>query len=91
MAFPPKDPNAVLDYEWDFGPWLLPFTDTISSHSVFITSGDVVVNSSSHTTTTVTAWLSGGTVDTDAEVTARVTTAQGRSDDRTIRLEVRQR
>lgn len=91
MAFPPKDPNAVLDYEWDFAPWLLPAADTISSHSIIVASGDVVVNSSSHTTTTVTAWLSGGTVDTTAQVTARVTTAQGRIDDRTIRLDIRER
>ena len=90
MALPPKDPDEVTDWGWDFAPWL-PSGDTIATHSIIVTSGNVAVNSSSHTTTTVTAWLSGGTVDTDAEVTARVTTAQGRTVDRTLSLEVRQR
>ena len=90
MAFPPKDPDDVLDYDWDFAPWL-PAGDTISAHTIIVASGDVAVNSASHTATTVTAWLSGGTVDTDAEVTARATTAQGRTVDRTSTVPIRQR
>jgi hypothetical protein len=82
-----KDPNAVLDYQWDWSAWL-PTGDTISTSTVTITSGDVAKNSDSHTATTVTAWLSAGTVSTEAEVTARVVTAQGRTDDRTITLKI---
>jgi hypothetical protein len=48
-------------------------------------------DSESNTTTTVTVWLSGGTVDTDYTVTCRITTTQGRTDDRSIRIMVRNR
>ena len=82
-----KDPNANLDYGWDWSAWLAP-GDTIVSHSIIIDSGDVILGTHSNTTTTVTAWFSGGTVDTQATVTARITTAQGRIDDRSIILSV---
>lgn len=85
-----KDPDAVLDFLWDWSTWLTA-GDTIASHAVLLAEGDVAIDSSSHTTTTVTAWLSAGTAETDSSVTARVTTAQGRTDDRTITIYVRQR
>ena len=84
-----KDPNAVLDYKWDWTDWL-PAGDTISTADVTLASGDVAINSESNTTTTVTAWISGGTQATEAELTARVVTAQGRTDDRTITLVIQQ-
>lgn len=84
-----KDPNAVLDYMWDWTDWL-PAGDTISTADVTLAAGDVVINSESNTTSTVTAWISGGTQSTDAQLTARVVTAQGRTDDRTITLHIEQ-
>jgi len=84
-----KDPNAVLDYKWDWSSWLTS-GDTITTANVTIASGDVTINSQSNTTTTVTAWISAGTVGTEATLTARVTTAQGRTDDRTITLKIQQ-
>jgi hypothetical protein len=84
-----KDPNAVLDYKWDWTQWL-PSGDTISTALVTIADGDVAINSQSNTTTSVTAWISAGTVSTKAHLTARVVTAQGRTDDRTIELIVQQ-
>jgi hypothetical protein len=80
-----KDPNAVLDYKWDWTAWL-PSGDTITSAVVAVQAGDVAINSQSNTTTAVTAWISAGTAGTEAELRARVTTAQGRIDDRTITL-----
>ena len=82
-----KDPNAVLDYKWDWTAWL-PLGDTISTANVTVEAGDVVKNSQSNTTTSVTAWISGGTLSTEAQITARVVTAQGRTDDRTITLSI---
>ena len=52
-----KDPNAVLDYRWDWTQWLA-VGDTISTADVSIADGDVVINSESNTTTAVTAWIS---------------------------------
>jgi hypothetical protein len=82
-----KDPNAVLDYRFDWTAWLLPLLDTITSVT-WVTSGGVVVDSSTHTTTTATAVVSGGTAGTDAGVTCRIVTAGGRTDDRTITLKI---
>jgi hypothetical protein len=84
-----KDPNAVLDYKWDWTDWL-PTGDTITTANVTIASGDVTLNSQSNTTSDVTAWVSAGTANTKATLTARVTTAQGRTDDRTITLVIQE-
>ena len=83
-----KDPNAVLDYQWDWSAWL-PDDDTIASATVTAESG-LTVDSSSNADATVTAWLSGGTVGESYDVTCRVVTADGRTDDRTITLLIRQ-
>jgi len=83
-----KDPNAVLDYTWDWSDWL--DADTISSSSTTVETG-LTEDSESHTTTTVTVWLSGGTPGEDYEVTNRIVTAGGRTEDRTIVILVRER
>jgi hypothetical protein len=84
------DPDAVLDYAVDWASWL-PDGDSITSHNVAVESGDVVLDSDNLAGTVVTAWISGGTGGTEATVRFRVTTAQGRTDDRTIYLKVRSR
>ena len=83
-----KDPNAVLDYEWDWSAWL--GTDTIASHTVTAATG-LTVDSSTATTTAVTAWLSGGSVGASYAVTCHVVTAAGREDDRTVTITVQER
>ena len=84
-----KDPDAVLDYQWTFASWL-PSGDTIVSATVTADTG-LTLDSTSNTTTTVTAWLSGGTVGEKYSVRCRITTAGGRTDDRTITLNCMQR
>ena len=83
-----KDPNAVLDYEWDWSAWL--GTDTIASHTVTAATG-LTVDSSTATSTAVTAWLSGGSVGASYAVTCHVVTAAGREDDRTVTITVQER
>ena len=83
-----KDPNAVLDYEWDWSAWL--GTDTIASHTVTAATG-LTVDTSEATTTAVTAWLSGGSVGASYAVTCHVVTAAGREDDRTATITVQER
>ncbi len=83
-----KDPDAVLDYQWDWSSWL-PTGDTIASATVTAETG-LTVGSYSNTATAVTAWLSGGIVGESYNVTCRVVTANGRTDDRTITLLVTQ-
>jgi hypothetical protein len=82
-----KDPNAVLDYTFDWTAWLLPLLDTIVT-ATFIPDAGLTVDSSSHTTTTATAFVSGGTEGTSMNLTCRITTAGGRTDDRTIVLKI---
>lgn len=89
MATWVKDPNATLDYRWDYSSWLEP-NDTIVAHEVVV-AGTVALGANSHDDTTVTVWLSGGTEGERARVTVRVTTADGRVDDRTSVVDVRSR
>jgi hypothetical protein len=83
-----KDPDGLLDFTVDWSEWL--GTDTISTSTWVVASG-ITRNADSRTTTAATIWLSGGTVDTDYVVTNRITTAAGRTEDRTLVIEVRQR
>ncbi len=83
MADFDKDPDAVLDYVYDWEEWL--GSDTIST-STFLISGpdsDLTEDSKSHTDTAATVWLSGGTTGVAYKVTNRIVTAEGRTADRT--------
>lgn len=86
-----KDPDAVLDWKFDWASWLAD-GETIVSHTVAADDG-ITVDSSNVTDddTSVTAWLSGGTDGTRYSVTCRVVTSAGRTDDRTITVYVRER
>lgn len=81
-----KDPDAVLDYTFDWTAWLTPIADTIQSHVV--TVDGVTLDSSSISGTTVIAWISGGTLGTNATVTCQITTAAGRTDERHFMLKI---
>lgn len=85
-----KDPNAVLDYTVDWTAWLAPISDSIVAVE-WVTSAGIAFISATHTATTATAWISGGVVDADEFVTCRITTAGGRTDDRTIHLSMLER
>ena len=84
-----KDPQAVLDYQWDWSDWL-DSGDEISSYVITPDSG-ITVDSDSKTTEEVTVWLSGGTAGEFYEVACKITTAQSRIDERTICIRVRQK
>lgn len=84
-----KDPSAVLDYKIDWSAWLAA-GDTILAAAWTATSG-ITVNSNVFTTTTATVWLSGGTESTIYQLTCHITTAAGREDERTIRVQAENR
>lgn len=84
-----KDPDAVLDYKWDWSSWLQG-GETISS-SVFTVTAGLTVNSTSNTTTTATVWLAGGTAGLVYSVGNRITTSLGRTDERTVQIRVQER
>lgn len=84
-----KDPDAVLDYVWDWSDWLEP-GETITD-SLFIMSAGITLDSDSHSATSATAWLSGGTPGIPYQATNRIETSAGRIDDRSITIRVKNR
>lgn len=83
-----KDPDSVLDFTVYWGDWL-PEGDTLAD-SEWVVDG-LVVETSSFTNTETTVWLSGGTVNVRETVTNRVTTADGRIEDFSFTINVREK
>lgn len=87
LEWPDKDPDAVLDYQIDWATWLSG--DTIST-STWIVPAGIVKDSDSFTTTATTIWLSGGTAGDRYNITNRIVTAGGRTNDSSVLLIVRE-
>ncbi|KDR25417.1 hypothetical protein [Caballeronia zhejiangensis] len=91
MAFPYvpsfiKDPQAVLDFNWDWSAWL-GAGETIIDTSVTPDDG-LTVNSSNISGDVVSAWLAGGVVGTTYTVACTITTSAGRTETRRIQISV---
>jgi hypothetical protein len=85
-----KDPDAILDYGFDWGLWL--GIDTIDTSTWIVESPLTIVPASeSFDDDTTLVYLSGGDVGSNYELTNRITTANGRTDDRTVQIKVRSR
>jgi hypothetical protein len=84
-----KDPSAVLDWHWDWTDWLAS-GETISTSTVTVSAG-MTLGSSSNTGTSATAWLAGGTPGQPYLVANRIVTNQGRTDERSITIRVKDR
>ena len=95
-----KDPDAVLDYKFDWAAltngngnsdWLAS-GETISTKTVTVDSGITRDSDAlTDTNTSVTIWLSSGTDDVDYEVACKIVTSASRTDERTITIKVRER
>lgn len=91
-----KDPNAVLDYTFDWTAWMdaIPET-TISLADLSVVGSDPLSNVALQSQTiagkTVVAWISGGVAGEKITVRCRITTAGGRIDDRTVYLKIKER
>ena len=85
-----KDPNATLDYTLDLSLWLQDTYDVIATASlsavgVTAVSNDIIEG------TKIVAWVSGGTVGQPAKLTFHYTTDLGRTDERTIAFNIKER
>lgn len=80
-----KDPNAVLDYHINWGDWLAG--DSIATSSWIVPSG-IVKDSDTNTSTATTVWLSGGSLGQAYALVNRIVTTGGRTEDRTIRVQI---
>ncbi len=82
-----KDPDEVLDYTRDWATYL--GADTIAT-STFIVPTGITKTLETNDTTTATVWLSGGTAFVSYIVTNRITTAGGRTVDRSWLINVKE-
>lgn len=80
-----KDPSAVLDYTIDWSDFL--GTDTIAAVVWTVLAG-ISQTSSMFAAKTATIWLGGGTAGINYTAACLITTAQGRTDERTIQINV---
>jgi hypothetical protein len=83
-----KDPDAVLDYDWDWTEWL--GNDTIDSFNVTVPTGMTLADAT-QADGVVKAWLSGGVAKTSYVVTCQITTLGGRTDERSALFNVQER
>lgn len=83
-----KDPNEVLDYSVNWTNWL--GTDTISTSTWVVPTG-ITGGTESTTTVLATIWLSGGSTGSRYDLVNRIVTAGGRTADRTLSIDCRDR
>jgi hypothetical protein len=86
-----KDPEATLDYTFDWSPWLGNDTITSSSWAINKSGLTIVPASESFDDTTTTLFLTGGAEGEDYKVTNTITTNASRTDERTVEINVRHR
>jgi len=88
MAYFVKDPDEILDYQIDWTT-LLETGETLST-STWTPDGGLTKVSESHTAAGVsTVFVSGGTNGTTYKVKCEVTTSAGRTYNRTIFVEIK--
>lgn len=81
-----KDPDEVLDYHFNWAPWLQD-GESITSATFEINPG-ISIDSALNTNTVATAWLSGGLPGQLYRLRCRVNTNQGRVSDRSMTIRV---
>lgn len=86
-----KDPAALLDYSWDWTPWLAEVNDTINSATVTATGGLLAVGETVVNGAVVTQRVSGGTLGALCSMACRITTSSGLIDERSIYLTIADR
>lgn len=85
-----KDPQAVLDYTIDWSKWLQKVGDAIVT-SVWDPVTGIAIQSQSYDTVKAIVWLTGGTLGATYTLTNRITTAGGRTEERSFRVVIANR
>lgn len=86
-----KDPGAALDYTVDWGQGYLQSGETVSTSIWSIFPSDMTQSAASNTASAATITVQGGTSGQIYQLTNRITTSQGRTDERSISVRVEQR
>lgn len=84
-----KAPAAVIEFkvDWTTRGWLAT-GETITDSSWAVSPSGLTAANPTNDDTTATVWLSGGTLGTEYGVTNTITTNQGRTDQRTLTIQV---
>lgn len=88
-----KDPDAVTDYGIDWADWLAESTDPTDTLLTSAWSSDAGITTSAPQLdgTVASCLISGGSAGTTYTVTNRITTTNGRTEDRSFRVKVAER
>jgi len=86
-----KDPGATLDYSINWGGGYLQSGESLSSSIWTIFPTDMTQSSASNTASTASITVSGGSAGQIYQLSNRITTSQGRTDERSITIRVEQR
>lgn len=81
---PPKDPNATLDYGFDWTAWLQS-GETITEATITVPSG-ISKTQQQIVGDVVVFWLAGGIPNNSYTIACEITTSQGRTDSRSFSL-----
>jgi hypothetical protein len=84
-----KDPDSILDYMMDWSRWL--GEDEITSATWEASDAGITIDSQANTTSTATVWVSGGTVDETYTLTCRIVTTEGRTEDRSFDILIKEK
>lgn len=85
-----KDPDAVVDFTFDWTAWLAAVSDSIDTIDVTVPAG-ITKDSQTNDANTVTVWLSGGTAGESYDILCEIVTAGARTDQRTMQVNVLER
>ncbi len=85
-----KDPSANLFYGFDWSEWLSP-NEIIKSHTIYVSASSLVITHDYHTSASVIFMASGGEVGKRYSVTCEIETTGSQVDERTIRLDIKNR
>lgn len=88
QSWPSKDPQEVLDYQFDWTARLAA-SETITTSTFLLESGSVVLGTSSIVGALTKIWLSGGTLGEVNVITNRIVTNQARTYDSSANLRIR--
>jgi len=81
-----KDPDAKLDYGFDWTNWLADGETVITSN--WTVPVGITKESEANDGYQTVAWLSGGTLETEYTVTNSIVTSAGREEDRSFRVKI---
>jgi hypothetical protein len=86
-----KAPAELLDYGWDWAPWLAEVNDTISAATVSVPEGLTAVGSPVVDDAVVTQRVTGGAEGATCKMVFQITTAGGLIGQRSIYLTILER